>query len=123
MRKAIKQFSWDRSFKNLDVNGMVFWFNRAVRNILSNYIPHEIIICDERDPPLIHNRVKGLINEKNDTFQCYLHSNKNPKLFNKVEYLQNKLKFLIEANKEKYYSLSRKEWWILWPVLRYTGQI
>ena len=42
--------------------------------------------------------------KKNDTFQCYLHSNKDPKLFNKVEYLQNELKSLIEANKEKHYS-------------------
>ena len=30
------------------------------------------------------NRVKELINNKIDTFQCYLHSNKDPKLFNKV---------------------------------------
>ena len=104
IRKAIEQFSWDRSFKNLDVNEMVFLFNRTIKNILSNYIPHEIIICDDRDPPWINNKVKELINEKNDTFQCYLHSNKDPKLFNKVEYLQNELKSLIEANKEKYYS-------------------
>ena len=48
----------------------------------------------------MNNRVKELINEKNDTFQCYLHSNKNSKLFNKVEYLQNELKSLIEANNE-----------------------
>ena len=66
-----------------------------LKNNISNYIPHEIIICDDR--------VKELINEKNDTFQCYLHSNKDPKLFNKVEYLQNELKSLIEANKEKHY--------------------
>ena len=32
------------------------------------------------------------------------YSNKDPKLFNKVEYLQNEYKSLIEANKEKYYS-------------------
>ena len=83
---------------------MVFLFNRTIKNILSNYIPHEIIICDDRDPPWINNKVKELINEKNDTFQCYLHSNKDPKLFNKVEYLQNELKSLIEANKENYYS-------------------
>ena len=104
IRKAIERLSWDRSFKNLDVNEMVFLFNRTIKNILSNYIPHEIIICDDRDPPWINNKVKELINEKNDTFQCYLHSNKDPKLFNKVEYLQNELKSLIEANKEKYYS-------------------
>ena len=79
---------------------MVFLFNRAIKNILSNYIPHEIIICDDRDPPWINNRVKELINEKNNTFQCYFHSTKEPKLFSKVEYLQNELKSLIEANKK-----------------------
>ena len=83
---------------------MVFLFNRTIKNVLSNYILHEIIICDDRDPPWIKNRLKELFNEKKDTFQCYLHDNKNPKLFNKYEYLQNELKSLIEANKEKYYS-------------------
>ena len=83
---------------------MVFLLNRTIKYILSNYILHEIIISDDRDPPRISNRVKELINEKNDTFQCYLHGNKDPKLFNEVEYLQNKLKSSIEANKEKYYS-------------------
>ena len=104
IRKTIEQFPWDKLFKNLDVNEIVFLFNRTIKNIPSNYIPHEIIICDDRDPPWINNRVKELINEKNDTFQCSLHSNKDPKLFSKVEYLQNELKSLIEANKEKYYS-------------------
>ena len=36
IRKAIEQFSWDRSFKNLDVHEMVFSFNRTIKNILSN---------------------------------------------------------------------------------------
>ena len=52
----------------------------------------------------MNNTVKELINEKNDTFQCYLHSNKDAKLFSEVEYLQNELKSLIEANKKKHYS-------------------
>ena len=69
-RKAIEQFSWDRLFKNLEVNEIVFLFNRTIKNILSNYIPHEIIICDDRDAPWINNRVKELINENNNIFQC-----------------------------------------------------
>ena len=85
------------SFKYLEVNETVFWFNRTIKNILSNFIPHKVIICDDQDPSCINNRVKELINEKNDTLQCYLYSNKDPKLFNKVEYLQNELKSLIEA--------------------------
>ena len=102
IRKEIKQFSWDRSCKNLKVNEMVFLFNRNIKSILSNYIPHEI--CDDRDRIWINNRVKELINEKKDNFQCYLHSNKDLKVFNKGEYLQNELKSLIEADKGKYYS-------------------
>ena len=104
IRKALKQFSWDRSFKNLSVNEMVFLFNRTIKNIFSNYIPHETIICEDRNSLWIKNRVKELIIEQNNTFQCYLHSNKDPKLFNKVEHLQNELKSLSAANKEKYYS-------------------
>ena len=92
------------SFKYLEVNETVFWFNRTIKNILSNFIPHKVIICDDQDPSCINNRVKELINEKNDSLQYYLYSNKDPKLFNKVEYLQNELKSLIEASKEKYYS-------------------
>ena len=88
-------------FNNLDVNEMVFLFNRTIKNIFSNYIPHEIIIYEDRDPPWMS---QGLINEKNDTFQCYLHSNNDPTLFNKVSFLQNELKSLIAANKEKCYS-------------------
>ena len=41
-------------------------------------------------------------------FKSHLHSNKNPKLFNKVEYLQNKLKSLIKASKKMHYSCISK---------------
>ena len=61
--------------------------NRTIKNILSNHIPHEIIICDDRHPLWINNRVKELINEKNNTSLCYLNSNKDAKLFTKFEYL------------------------------------
>ena len=33
-RKAIEQFSWDRSFKNLDIKKMVSLFNRTIKNII-----------------------------------------------------------------------------------------
>ena len=75
---------------------MVFLFNRTTKNILSNHIPQEIIF-------------KELINEKNYTFRCYCHCNDDLKLFNKVEYPQNELKSLIEANKESIIYVSRKE--------------
>ena len=29
-------------------------FNKTIKNIMSNYIPHETIIYDDRDPPSIN---------------------------------------------------------------------
>ena len=79
---------------------MVILFNRIIKNILSNSIPHENIISENRDPPGISDSLKELIYEKNDVFQIYLYSNKNPNLFNKVQYLRNELKSFVKANKE-----------------------
>ena len=88
---------------------MVFLFDRTIKVILPNCISHETIICDDQDLSLINNRVKELVNEKNSIFQSYLHSNKDPKLSNKVEYLQSELKSLIEGNKKSITHVSQKK--------------
>ena len=82
---------------------MVHLFNKTIKNILSNYIPHEKITCDDRDSPWINNTNKQLIQEINNTYRIYILSNKNPQIFEKVNYLQNQLKLLIESNKELAY--------------------
>ena len=64
IKRAINGFPWERSFANLNINDKVHLFNKTIRNILSNFIPHETITFDDRDPPWINNRVKHLINEK-----------------------------------------------------------
>ena len=76
---------------------------KIIRNILSNYIPHETIFCDDRDPPWINSKIKQLIQEINNTYRIYILSNKNLQIFEKVNYLQNQLKLLTESNKERYY--------------------
>ena len=82
---------------------MVHLFNKTIKNILSNYIPHETITCDDRDPPWINSKIKQLIQEIYNTYRIYILSNKNPQTIEKVNYLQNKLKILTESNKEIYY--------------------
>ena len=41
-----------------------FFFYKTIWNIVSNFIPHETVICDDRDPPWINTRIKNLINDK-----------------------------------------------------------
>ena len=64
IKRAINGFPWERSFANLDINDKVYLFNKTIKNILSNFIPHETITFDDRDPPWINSQVKHLINEK-----------------------------------------------------------
>ena len=35
----------------MNVNKMVHLLNTTIINILDNFIPHETITCDDRDPP------------------------------------------------------------------------
>ena len=61
----MNEFNWERAFFNLDINEMVFICNTTIKNIMANFIPHETIICDDRDPPWINNTIKKLIYERN----------------------------------------------------------
>ena len=103
IKRATEQFPWEKSFRNLCIHEMVHLFNKTIKNTLSNYIPHETITCDDRDPPWINSKIKQLIQEINNIHRIYILSNKNPQIFEKVNYLQNQLKRLTESNKERYY--------------------
>ena len=39
-------------------------FNETILNILRNFIPHETVLCDDRDPSWFNNKIKSLIHEK-----------------------------------------------------------
>ena len=49
--RAVHEFNWQRAFHNLNINERVSFFNNAILNIVSKFIPHETVICDDRDPP------------------------------------------------------------------------
>ena len=36
---------------NIDVNLKVNLFKKTIKDIVRNYIPHETITCDDKDPP------------------------------------------------------------------------
>ena len=66
----------------LDINDKVFLFNKAIKDILSNFLPHETITFDDRDPPWINSQVKHLINEK------MLYTKIIPKIANAINLLK-----------------------------------
>ena len=59
-------------FTNIDVNEKVNLFNKTIKNLIQNYIPHETITCDDRDhPPWINKDIKELIHEKKQAYKSY----------------------------------------------------
>ena len=109
IRRSIDEFSWERCFANISVNNKVHMFNKTIKNIMSNYIPHETIICDDRDPPWINKDIKQLILDKNHAYKSYIRNDKSLQFFNQFQFLQTKLSSLIEESKNQYYTrLSHK---------------
>ena len=49
---------WDRAFANKHVEEKVLIFNKTVLNVFSNFIPHEVIVCDDKDPPWFNAKIK-----------------------------------------------------------------
>ena len=70
---------------------------------MSNYIPHETIICNDRDPSWINEDIKQLILDKNHACKSYIRSDKSLQFLNQFQFLQTKLISLIEESKNQYY--------------------
>ena len=104
IRRVIKEFNWERVFLNTSFNKKVDIFNRTILNILSNFIPHETIVCNDKDPPWFNNRIKTLIKEKNATYKIFRHNKDNPNLIYRLKFLQERLSTIIESSKERYYA-------------------
>ena len=102
-------FPRDSHFANISVNKQVQLFTQAFQNIMSNYIPHETITCDDRKLLWIDEKIKHLVPHKNCAFNSYSRDKNNTDLFKKIQSPQANLKTSIEESKQNYYSrLSNK---------------
>ena len=91
IRRAIKEFNWERAFSSTSVNEKVDIFNRTIVNILSKFISHDIIVCDNKKPPWFNNTLKTLIQEKNTPDKIYRHNIYNPDFIYRLQFLQERL--------------------------------
>ena len=103
IRRAIDGFNWQKAFSNKNVNEKVDTFNKTILNILSNFIPHETITCDDRDPPWFNKKIKSLIYEKNTAFKKFRCNRNNSFIKRQLNILQDRIITAIQASKQKYY--------------------
>ena len=82
-------------------------FNETVLNIIRNFIPHETVTFDDRDPPWITSRIKKQINDKNLAFKRFVKNKStvnNNSYLEKSSSLQKNLSCLIATSKQEYFS-------------------
>ena len=83
--------------------------NKTIKNIMSNYIPHETITRHDRDPPWINKDIKQLTLDKDYAYKSYIRKDKSLQFFNQFQFLQTKLSSLIEESEIQCYTrLSQK---------------
>ena len=126
IKRAIEKFVWQRAFLNTSVNEKVVIFNNTVLNILSNFIPHETIVCDGKDPPWFNNKMKALIQAKNTEFNNLRNNSGNSELKPYLVSLQERVKASIESFRQKYYyrivnklsntQKNSKSYWLLMEI-------
>ena len=92
-----------RALSNVSVDKKVCYFTKTLINVIHNFIPHERVVCEDRDPPWINKEIKKLINEKNSAYKSYTLFNRDVFLF-ELKFLQNQLNVSIENSKQRYYS-------------------
>ena len=93
IRRAVNKFNWQSAFLNTNVNAKVDIFNSTVLNILSNFIPHEVVVCDDKEENSIDPR------KKNAAFKNYCNNSSTVDLKYRLKYLEACLNASIEFAK------------------------
>ena len=75
---------------------MFYFFTKTLLNIIQNFIPHETVVFDDRDPPWMNKEIKKLIIKNNLEFKTYYCSKKNIFLLQKLKALQYQLNISIK---------------------------
>ena len=104
LKRGISEFNWKRAFLNTTVDEKVGILTKTVFNIISNFIPHEKILCNDKDPPWFSKKLRKLINKKMYAFNRYRYNSSNLELKQHLKFLPESLNPSIESSKQSYYS-------------------
>ena len=125
MPLAIAYLDWEKAFHTVNVNKQVILFDETVRNIIWNFITHETVIFDDRDPSWITSRINKMINDKNLAFKRFVKNKSFVNISSNLQWfssLQNKLSSLIETLKQDCFSkIAKKSYPILVLVQKHAG--
>ena len=95
---------WSTIFSGLDVDDMTQLFTAKCIDIFSQYIPNEIVTCDDRDPPWMTATLKSAIKRKHRVYNKYVKRGRKPDDWEYVRKVRNETSSLITRAKDEYFS-------------------
>ena len=69
IRRTTSNFNWEKAFYNNNVTKKVSSFNETILNVLSNYISHETLTCNDKDPPWFNSWIKSRLRDKSKLYK------------------------------------------------------
>ena len=104
IKKSINLFTWESSLNNLDVSEKVSVLNETIMNIKFNFVPNELVICDDRKPPSMNRYIKSLIVSINYFRKKFVLPSRNIGNLLILKNLKNQLIQSIHTAKQKYFN-------------------
>ena len=103
IQDSISNFDWKKAFENLSVNEQVELFTTTLFNIFRNFIPHENLKCNPKDPPWINKNIKKALRRKNRLYRKFMSGGQ--KIEDEIELSEatNAVSELISTAKESYF--------------------
>ena len=103
LKRAVDLLDRESALIDLDINEQVSFFNDTITNIMSNFVPDEIIICNDRDAPWMNRHIKILILRKTNFFKTFVRGKISMfYMFLTFYSLQNHLNQFIQKAKQNY---------------------
>ena len=115
--------NWEKLFQNKNIHDKLKLFNKTIVNIVSNYISHKFIICNDKDPSWLNDRnIKRLINLKNEIFKKYLKDGRPDSVYENLQTITWDLTEAVNSSKKFYYERLANKLMTLILQQKHTGQ-
>ena len=96
-------FNWEKLFQNKNIHDQLKLLKKTIVNIVSNYIPNKFIIWNDKDPPLLNDHIKRLINLKNEIFKKYLKDGRPDSVYENLQTITWDLTEAVSSSKKFFY--------------------
>ena len=103
INRSIEMFDWENAFGNTGINDQVNVLQEVLLNILRNFIPHETIKCNYKDPPWMNKDVKKVLRRKNRLFKKYVSGGRLPQDETILRQTTDEVSKLISDTKDVYF--------------------